>query len=84
MRIHMLRCNQDRTSNVGFSQLGLDPPMSVNFRILYYVMRLLVRELRSKGLVSWIYVAISYGQLIGSREKLEENPIFHGKIYGFL
>ena len=23
-------------------------------------------------------------QLIGLREKLQENPIFHGKIYGFL
>ena len=24
------------------------------------------------------------GELIGLREKLQENPIFHGKIYGFL
>ena len=23
-------------------------------------------------------------QLIGLREKLQENPLFHGKIYGFL
>ena len=27
----------------------------------------------------WVYI-----QLIGLREKLQENPIFHGKTYGFL
>ena len=31
-----------------------------------------------------VMVSKSQIQLIGLRERLQENPIFHGKIYGFL
>ena len=31
----------------------------------------------------WV-ASFPYIQLIGWREKLQEDPIFHGKIYGFL
>ena len=36
-----------------------------------------------RKIIEGSYLAL-YCQLIGLREKLQENPIFHGKIYGFL